>query len=132
MSGSKTEHEVWLPAEGPELARARTLVDEAAEAAGFDDDCRFEITMATNEALTNAMEHGSPCDGGAVRLQVIPETGALTVCVCDCGTYEPPETTGLMSEHGRGLDVMRMFMDEVELMPDVGGTLVRLVKRVAA
>ena len=130
MSSSAQEQEVWLPAEAPELARARALVDDAAAAAGFDDGCRFEITMAINEALTNAMEHGEPCRGGTVLLRVIPQTSALTVCVCDCGSFDPEaETSDPLAERGRGLDFMRMFMDEVEVMPDAHGTLIRLVKR---
>lgn len=131
MSAGSTEQEVWLDAAPPELARARALVDAAAAAAGFDDDRRFEIAVATNEALTNAIEHGSPCPGGTLMLRIVPETNALTVCVCDCGTYRPSVPAGPLAEHGRGLPFMRMLMDEVELVTEDDGTLVRLVKRAA-
>ena len=124
---------MWIPADASWLGRARELVDSAAADVGFDDGSRHQIKVATNEAVANAIEHGAPCSGGRVRLQIVPEAGALTVCVSDCGTFSgdaSPEDP--LPEHGRGLTFMELLMDEVELDPTPERTLIRLHKRIDA
>jgi len=50
--------------------------------------------------------------------------------VRDRGRFVPRVTrTGAVPEGGRGFEFMRLMMDEVDLSPGAGGTLVRLVKR---
>ena len=126
------DRELWIPAEPAALGRARDAVDEAAAAVGFDDGRRHEIRIAANEALTNALQHGTPC-GGRVLLRLIPDEEALSVVVCDCGTFVPdmslPEE---LPERGRGLAFIRLLMDEVEVVPSPNSTVVRMVKRVSA
>ena len=130
MSPAAEEHELWIPADPSALSHARKVVDEVARAVGFDEDCRHQIRFAANEALTNALQHGSPCRG-RVLLRVLPETGGLSVVVCDCGTYAPsasgPEE---LPERGRGLAFIELLMDEVEIVPSTDSTVVRMVKRV--
>ena len=129
MSPAAAEQEVWVPAEPSALAQAREIVDDAARAVGFDDDARHRIRTAANEALTNAVKHGEPCSG-QVLLRVRPETGALSVVVCDCGRFVPdmslPEE---LPEHGRGLAFIGLLMDEVEIVSDRESTVVRMLKR---
>ena len=64
-------------------------------------------------------------------LRLIPGEEALSVVVCDCGTFVPdmslPEE---LPERGRGLAFIRLLMDEVEVVPSQGSTVVRMVKRV--
>lgn len=128
------DQEHWIQAEPSWLAHARGLVDETAAALGFDEGCRYEIKVAANEALTNAVEHGAPCEGGRLRLRIEPQTAALTVEVCDCGTFSPPAPSAgdPLPERGRGLDFMRLLMDDVELLPADGGTRLRLRKHLQA
>ena len=129
-SAPPEEQELWIPADPSALGKAREVVDAVARSLGFDEDCRHQIRVAANEALTNALQHGSPCSG-RVLLRVVPETGALSLSVCDCGTFVPdmslPEE---LPERGRGLAFMRLLMDEVEVVPSPDSTVVRMVKRV--
>ena len=134
MSPAAEEQELWIPAEASALGQAREVVDRAARAMGFDDDCRHRIRFAANEALTNAVQHGSPCEG-RVLLRIVPETAALSVVVCDCGgsapeTPVPEDPPDELPERGRGLAVIRLLMDEVEVVPSPQRTVVRMVKRV--
>ena len=61
---------------------------------------------------------------------MIEEPGALVFEVIDTGRFVPRVTRrGDMPESGRGLEFMRLMMDEVDLQPGRDGTRLRLVKR---
>ena len=65
-----------------------------------------------------------------MRILVVEEPGALAFEVVDTGRFVPRVTRrGDMPESGRGLEFMRLMMDEVDLDPGEGGTRLRLVKR---
>jgi anti-sigma regulatory factor (Ser/Thr protein kinase) len=50
--------------------------------------------------------------------------------VVDTGRFVPRVTRrGEMPESGRGLEFMRLMMDEVDLRPGTDGTCLRLIKR---
>lgn len=120
----------WIPAEPLELRRARRLVDSAGQAFGLDSFERYQLTLAASEALANAIEHGAACDERGVFLGLSQEGDDLRLTVYDCGTFHPPSSppreTG---ERGRGLSLVTMLMDEVELGTGDQGTVVRMVKR---
>jgi len=112
------------------LLEARAFVDAIAEQAGFDAAERYQITMAANEAVSNALEHGSPCIGGRVHVSAEVGADALALAVRDCGRFaagsaEPDR----IAERGRGFAFMNLMMDEVRLDAAPGRTTVRLVKR---
>lgn len=119
-----------LPADLSRLLEARRFADDAAAAFGFDEAARQQIKLAANEAVANAMEHGSPTTDHEVALLAVEEGGALTIYVRDGGSFVPRMMhRGAMPERGRGLAFMDLLMDEVEVRPGSGGTEVRLVKR---
>ena len=120
-----------LRADPAELSRARGFAEEAAEAFGFGDEETYAFKFAASEAVANAIEHGRPCDRGELLLRVGEEAGALTFYVRDCGRFVPPSDSA-DDERGRGLMFMELMVDEVEVKPAAGGTLVRLAKRRAA
>ena len=56
--------------------------------------------------------------------------GALVFEVADNGCFVPRvERRGAMPESGRGLEFMRLMMDEVDVRSTSDGTLLRLTKR---
>ena len=94
--------------------------------------------MAVREAVTNAMVHGNQEDE-AKSVEVIfnCHENELEVEVRDQGEgFEPgdvPDPTNpenLLKTSGRGIFLMRTFMDEIEWRsrPE-GGTIVRMTKR---
>ncbi len=86
--------------------------------------------MAVNEAVANALEHGAPCRGGLIHLGAEIEAQKLSFYVRDCGEFAllaDPHPDGI-AERGRGLALMTLLMDEVQLQTD-GQTEVRLSKR---
>jgi anti-sigma regulatory factor (Ser/Thr protein kinase)/ketosteroid isomerase-like protein len=114
----------------PGLAEGRGFIDRALAAAGFDAAERYQITVATNEAVSNAMEHGAPCDDGHFHLAATVESGSFVFSVRDCGEFE--ESSPLpdpVAERGRGFAFMNLLMDEVRLDARPGHTVLRLAKR---
>jgi anti-sigma regulatory factor (Ser/Thr protein kinase) len=119
-----------LPADLDRLKEARDFAERTAARYGFDDDARYQVRLAVSEAVTNAIEHGSSSPDDAVRIAVSEESGALVFEIVDSGRFVPRVTRdGAFPEGGRGLEFMRLMMDEVDLRPSRSGTRVRLTKR---
>jgi anti-sigma regulatory factor (Ser/Thr protein kinase)/ketosteroid isomerase-like protein len=113
------------------LADGRGFIEGALSAAGFDAESRYQITVATNEAISNAMEHGLPCDDGQFHLAAAVESGSFVFSVRDCGEFDsagstPPDP---LAERGRGFAFMNLLMDDVRLHAGAGETVLRLEKR---
>jgi serine/threonine-protein kinase RsbW len=112
------------------LKEARDFAERAAEEFGLDEDDRYRVRLAVSEAVTNAIKHGSSSKADAVHIAVSEQAGALVIEVTDTGRFVPRVTRdGDVPEGGRGLEFMRLSMDEVDLRPGPDGTRVRLTKR---
>ena len=106
------------------LADAKTpgaqILREVA-ACGFDEDARFGIKLALEEALNNAVRHGNHEDPNKriiVRYCVTPET--VTICVrdegegfCPGGIPDPTSPDRISLPSGRGIMLMRAYMSDV-------------------
>jgi serine/threonine-protein kinase RsbW len=109
---------------------------------GFDDDTLHWIGIAVRESVANAMKHGNKGDESkrvAVEFIAAPadHPSELTILVRDQGEgFDPTEIAdplapeNLLKSSGRGIFLIRSFMDEVDLrrVPE-GGMEVRMVKR---
>jgi anti-sigma regulatory factor (Ser/Thr protein kinase) len=127
---SLREREVWLVADPTELAEMRRLADEAAASYGLKEPERFAFAFAVNEAVSNAIEHGSPSPEGTIHIRFSEEDDALVFRVRDYGKFAsrgklPDEP----SSRGRGLALMATMVEELGLCRGSTGTLVRLTKR---
>ena len=101
----------------------------------MDPNDRFDMALAAGEALSNAYDHAN--GGAGCMMMVVAYPDRLVVEVRDCGEgfeiaadEEPDES----EERGRGIKLMRMLVDSVEVMrrKDAPGTLVRLIKLMRA
>jgi anti-sigma regulatory factor (Ser/Thr protein kinase)/ketosteroid isomerase-like protein len=113
------------------LSEGRGFIDRTLSAAGFDAGTRYQVTVATNEAISNAMEHGAPCDDGHIHLAASVEDGSFVFSVRDCGEFEhaAAPTPDPVAERGRGFAFMNLLMDDVRLEASPGETVLRLAKR---
>jgi anti-sigma regulatory factor (Ser/Thr protein kinase) len=121
--------ELPLPARRSELGAARQYAADSAEAFGLDQGGCYEFVVAVNEAVTNAIRHGSSDERGLIHLSIVVDGDRLTFTVRDRGTFVMPVLDGAEgSESGRGLALMASLVDEVQLEIEPGGTTVRLSK----
>ena len=112
------------------LKEARDFAERAAADFGLDGDACYDVKLAMSEAVTNAIQHGSSSEADPIRIAVIAEGPALVFEVHDTGRFRPRVMRrGELSESGRGLEFMRVLMDEVDLRPGDRGTLMRFAKR---
>jgi len=121
--------------------RAETIAADAAAQAGFNDDEQSNIAMAVREAAVNAVLHGNAYDPQKQVVLAHESTrDALVITIRDQGKGLDPDTLpdplapeNLLKASGRGIFLIRSFMDEVAVRhaPE-GGMEVLMVKRISA
>jgi anti-sigma regulatory factor (Ser/Thr protein kinase) len=112
------------------LREARDFAERAAADFGLNEGACYDVKLAMSEAVTNAILHGSSSPKDPIRIVVLAEGPSLVFEVLDTGRFIPRVMRrGELSESGRGLEFMRVLMDEVDLRPMKGGTLMRFIKR---
>ncbi|MDR3747600.1 MAG: ATP-binding protein [Acidobacteriota bacterium] len=117
--------------------KAEEMTDQIAAQIGFDEDTRGGISMAVREAMINAVLHGNKYDAAKrVNLTFEQKGREMTVIVADEGNGFVPEEVpnplapeNLLKQSGRGIFLMRTFMDEVRFRKGNSGTEITLIKR---
>lgn len=121
----------------------QVVCDHVSRSAGLDEDSLHWVGVAVRESVINAITHGNRND---VSKHVIVEfsTGSsgyvpeLSILVRDEGEGFDPDLLpdplapeNMLKSSGRGVFLIRRFMDDVQLCraPD-GGMEVRMTKRV--
>ena len=112
----------------------REILDHV-EALGYGQESVFAIKLAMEEALTNAIKHGNRFDPAKqVNIEYSVDARQVVIVVADQGAGFRPETVpdptadeNLECPSGRGIMLMRAYMDLVEFNP--AGNVVRMVKR---
>ncbi|MFQ5776993.1 MAG: ATP-binding protein [Terriglobia bacterium] len=113
------------------------LAQQVAGAAGFDEDERYKIGMAVRECIVNALEHGNRGDAKKrIELRFLLEADRLVVQVHDEGSGfaldvipDPRTNENLLKSSGRGLFLVRTFMDDLRVKSgQVGGATVTMTK----
>ncbi len=117
---------------------AEGIVLKEAQEMGFDEDDQHKIGISVRECMVNAVVHGNRYNARKkVRLVVSRSPGTLEIRIADEGERfdmsqlpDPLADENLLRHSGRGLLLMRAFMDEFQVQPrDPKGTEVKLVKR---
>ena len=119
---------------------AEQAILQSAQELGFSEDDQNDIGMAVRECMVNAVVHGNRYSNKkCVYLSIEKSSESLTVVIGDEGEGfdmsslpDPTAAENLMRQSGRGLLLIRAFMDEFDLHPRPGGgTEVRLVKKLS-
>jgi anti-sigma regulatory factor (Ser/Thr protein kinase) len=114
--------ELEVVGDEPSLRAFRGALRRWLAAGGAERDVVHDVTMAANEALQNAIEHGHALTRRTVDVILDRSDGAVVVTVIDHGRWRDPRST----TRGRGLPLMRALMDSVEVDPGAHGTTVTL------
>jgi len=117
--------------------KAEEMADQIASQVGFDEDTRSGISMAVREGMINAVLHGNHYDAAKRVNLTFEQTGQeMIVTIADEGTgFVPDEVPNplapenLLKDSGRGIFLMRAFMDEVRFRKSNSGTEITLIKR---
>ena len=124
-----------LPAHAESIATISDNISDVLTRLEIPEQKRFEIGLAVQEALANAVVHG--CQGDASKsircsLRSDPQ-GRIVITVTDPGPGfspdripDPKRPEGLEDDHGRGVYLIRQLMDEVHF--ERGGTQIRMWK----
>ena len=142
MSGA-TPKSVRLRFRNPRYERIiRVNTESIARKMGFSEDDVFDITIAVEEAYTNAIEHcGKPPSELELEIVYLLHTDRLEISIQDSGQgfrQDPDQLRELeplpdvSSDRGRGLGLIRHLADRTEVFSQPGiGTLIRITKFLA-
>ena len=119
------------------------ISEYVARTVGLDDESVHWVTVAVRESVVNAIKHGNCYDVHKrvhVEFTALEDKGGagIAILVRDEGCGFDPTTIAdclapenLLKANGRGIFLMRTFMDEMTFeRSEQGGMQVRMVKRV--
>ena len=120
--GSLLEIETWMASRTNAISPLVDLLMELIERSGCIAGEESDVELALREALNNAVVHGNGLEAHKlvqVRCRCEPGKG-VTISVLDQGQGFNPEAVpdplaseNLEAEHGRGIHLMKLVMDEV-------------------
>ncbi len=138
MMGSESETlDLTIPSSMDYLSLVNGVVEDICGRIGADETAGDLLTTSVIEACTNAIEHGNGEDPGKlVTLHFLFDRTKIEVFVTDEGegfdpdaVADPVQPENLLRERGRGIFILRSFMDEVDFrFTPSRGTTVHLVK----
>jgi serine/threonine-protein kinase RsbW len=118
----------------------QVVTEHMGRSVGLDDDARHWVSVAIRESVINAIKHGNRNDSSKhvfVELETPVDHSELTIRVRDEGEgFDPEEVAdplapeNLLKSSGRGIFLIRNFMENVQLRraPE-GGMEIRMTKR---
>jgi serine/threonine-protein kinase RsbW len=130
--------EVVLETRIESIALAEEIGVRVAASAGFDEDDQYKIGLAVHECVMNAFQYGNE-QKREKKIHIVFELfhEKLVVHVTDQGAGyqladvpDPRDDENVLGDSGRGVLLMKAFMDEFDVMPSSeGGAKVVMAKR---
>ncbi|MCJ8143595.1 ATP-binding protein [Ancylobacter sp. A5.8] len=119
-----------------EMDRLGAALDAYADAADLPARVAFNVSLAVDEFVSNAINHGY-ADGrrGEIAVKVAREDGRLTLVICDDGdafdpfTAPPPDLDASIEDRrigGLGVHLVRRFADGSAYAREGGRNVVTL------
>ena len=138
MSEDSKHLEVTLETQVESINLAEEMCLRVAEAAGFGEDDCYRIGMSVREGVINAFHYGNqerPEKKIHLALDLTPDK--MIIHVLDEGkgfdlscVPDPLAEENLLSTSGRGIFLMRAFMDEFAVVPGrTGGAEIIMSKK---
>src|SRR4051794_33495063 len=112
-----------------ELDEVRVLVDRASKECQLGEDLSYWMELTITESMINAIRHGNQLDPSKeATLRISSDGSAIEIIVEDEGAGfnleqldDPTCQENLLKPTGRGILIIRSFMDEVALSRREGG-----------
>jgi serine/threonine-protein kinase RsbW len=111
------------------IALAEEMGVRAAAVAGFDEDDQYRIGLAVHEGVMNAFQYGNQ-QRRERKIHVMFEMheDKLVIHVIDQGAGfriedvpDPRDDENVLGDSGRGVLLMKAFMDEVDVVSSASG-----------
>jgi serine/threonine-protein kinase RsbW len=136
---SKGRQSLRLSSTLASVGEVEAAAEKLASEAGLEEDECFHVTMAVREAAVNAVLHGNDYDPAKYIDVSMENTGTeLVFVIADQGKGLDPATLpdplapeNLLRGAGRGIFLIRSFMDEVHFRQLLPGTELTLIKHLA-
>ena len=122
-----------------EMQAVHALIGEAVREYRLSEEMAHWIELTISESMINAIQHGNksdPTKEATLRISSNGET--IEIIVEDQGKgfafdsiADPTDIANLLKPSGRGILIIRSFMDEVDLSErEGGGSRLRMVKKI--
>jgi serine/threonine-protein kinase RsbW len=129
MSGEPQRIEVVLETLLDSVLLAESICTRVAHSSGFDQDDSEKICMAVREGVINAFRYGNQEQRDKkIRMTVEVDDDRLVVHIVDQGSgfdlssvADPLAEENLLKTSGRGILLMKTFMDEFEVRRSSNG-----------
>ncbi|PYS07005.1 MAG: ATP-binding protein [Acidobacteria bacterium] len=127
-----------IPSRLDEMVTVHALVGEAIKEYRLSDELAHWIELTISESMINAIQHGNKSDPTKeASLQISSDGNMIEIIVEDEGRgftldkiADPTDGANLLKPSGRGILIIRSFMDEVVLSQrEGGGSRLRMVKK---
>lgn len=129
---------IVVPSSTEYLAEIDRFLEERLSEAGIDRSTMTDLAISVSELVNNAIIHGNGYDPSKeVEVHYSVSTSEVRVTVCDQGkgftlskVVDPIDDDNLLKEVGRGIFIVRNFVDEVHVTrAQSGGACVEIVKK---
>ncbi|MBS3764426.1 MAG: ATP-binding protein, partial [Planctomycetes bacterium] len=116
------EKQITIPSIPSEVSRVEDVILPALSAKGYGERYLFAVKLALEEAIINAIKHGNKLDSTKkVRTNFILDENKTIISIADEGEGfdpgsipDPIDGKQLDSVYGRGVALMKAYMDSVE------------------
>jgi serine/threonine-protein kinase RsbW len=135
MSLAENIYHLEIESDPNNLLTVEEFVNYFALDIGIDAEKIPGLLLAVTEATTNAIIHGNKNDGNKkVTIDVNVENKKLKISVKDEGpgfdpsnVPDPTHPDNLLKDSGRGLYLMRIYMDDLQYEHTGNGTITTLI-----
>src|SRR5438552_11341291 len=122
-SKRKRSFELTIPSRIEQMEAVHDLIAEAVKAYKLNNEMAHWIELTISESMINAIQHGNKADPTKKATLKISSTGdSIEIIVEDQGSgfkldtiADPTDMANLLKPSGRGILIIRSFMDEVDL-----------------